>query len=240
MFHKWAPGATFWLAKGTVLWNTLADYMRGVLIPAGYVEVKAPIVFNKALWETSGHWQHYRAEHVPGRERRRADGSQGDELPRPLPDLRQRGPQLSRPADPLSRADAAAPQRSVGRADRADARPAVQPGRRPLLRHGVADRRGSRAAAAARAARLRRLRAEAVDEAVDAAGGVPGRDRDVEPRRARAAARRSMRSASPTTSTRATARSTARRSTSTSSMRSAASGSARRSSSTTRCPSAST
>jgi len=60
MFHKWAPGATFWLAKGTVLWNTLADYMRGVLIPAGYVEVKAPIVFNKALWETSGHWQHYR------------------------------------------------------------------------------------------------------------------------------------------------------------------------------------
>jgi threonyl-tRNA synthetase len=60
MFHRWAPGATFWLAKGTVLWNTLADYMRGVLIPAGYVEVKAPIIFNKALWETSGHWQHYR------------------------------------------------------------------------------------------------------------------------------------------------------------------------------------
>jgi threonyl-tRNA synthetase len=60
MFHPWAPGATFWLAKGTVLWNTLADYMRGVLLPAGYVEVKAPIVFNKALWEMSGHWQHYR------------------------------------------------------------------------------------------------------------------------------------------------------------------------------------
>ena len=60
MFHRWAPGATFWLAKGTVLWNTLADYMRSVLIPAGYVEVRAPIVFNKALWETSGHWQHYR------------------------------------------------------------------------------------------------------------------------------------------------------------------------------------
>jgi len=60
MFHPWAPGATFWLAKGTVLWNTLADYMRGVLIPAGYVEVKAPIIFNKALWERSGHWFHYR------------------------------------------------------------------------------------------------------------------------------------------------------------------------------------
>ena len=61
MFHPWAPGAAFWLAKGTVLWNTLADYMRGVLVPAGYTEVKAPLIFNKALWETSGHWQHYRA-----------------------------------------------------------------------------------------------------------------------------------------------------------------------------------
>jgi threonyl-tRNA synthetase len=58
-FHPWAPGATFWLAKGTRLYNTLADYMRGVLIPAGYVEVKAPIVFNKALWQTSGHWDYY-------------------------------------------------------------------------------------------------------------------------------------------------------------------------------------
>jgi threonyl-tRNA synthetase len=60
LFHQWAPGATFWLAKGTTLWNTLADYMRGVLFPAGYVEVRTPIIFNKALWETSGHWQHYR------------------------------------------------------------------------------------------------------------------------------------------------------------------------------------
>jgi threonyl-tRNA synthetase len=60
MHHAWSPGATFWLAKGTVLYNTLADYMRSVLIPAGYAEVKAPIIFNKALWETSGHWYHYR------------------------------------------------------------------------------------------------------------------------------------------------------------------------------------
>jgi len=58
-FHQWAPGATFWLPKGTVLYNTLSNYMRGVLIPAGYQEVKAPIVFNKALWQTSGHWDYY-------------------------------------------------------------------------------------------------------------------------------------------------------------------------------------
>ena len=60
MFHQWAPGAAFWLGNGTVLFNTLANYMREVLYPAGYIEVKTPLVFNKALWETSGHWSHYR------------------------------------------------------------------------------------------------------------------------------------------------------------------------------------
>ncbi len=60
MFHPWSPGAAFWLGKGTTLYNLLAAYMRGVLFPAGYQEVKTPLVYNKALWETSGHWQHYR------------------------------------------------------------------------------------------------------------------------------------------------------------------------------------
>jgi threonyl-tRNA synthetase len=59
-FHQWAPGAAFWLDKGTTLYNTLANYMREVLFPAGYVEVKTPLVYNKALWERSGHWKHYR------------------------------------------------------------------------------------------------------------------------------------------------------------------------------------
>jgi threonyl-tRNA synthetase len=59
-FHPWAPGAAFWLAKGTTVYNLLADYMRQVLFPAGYVELKTPLIYNKALWETSGHWQHYR------------------------------------------------------------------------------------------------------------------------------------------------------------------------------------
>jgi threonyl-tRNA synthetase len=60
MFHQWAPGVPFWLPKGTTLYNTLANYIRSVIFPAGYTEVKAPIVFNKGLWETSGHWDHYR------------------------------------------------------------------------------------------------------------------------------------------------------------------------------------
>ena len=59
-FHPWSPGATFWLPKGTTLYNTLGNYMRSMLFPAGYVEVKAPLIFNKALWETSGHWEFYR------------------------------------------------------------------------------------------------------------------------------------------------------------------------------------
>ena len=58
-FHQWAPGAAFWLAHGTTLWNLLADYMRSMLFPAGYVELRTPLVYNKQLWETSGHWEHY-------------------------------------------------------------------------------------------------------------------------------------------------------------------------------------
>jgi threonyl-tRNA synthetase len=59
-FHPWAPGEPFWLPKGTTLVHLLGNYMREILFPAGYVEVRAPLVFNKALWETSGHWAHYR------------------------------------------------------------------------------------------------------------------------------------------------------------------------------------
>ena len=58
--HPWAPGSAFWMGKGTTLYNLLANYMREVLFPAGYVELKTPLIFNKALWEKSGHWSHYR------------------------------------------------------------------------------------------------------------------------------------------------------------------------------------
>jgi threonyl-tRNA synthetase len=73
-FHPWAPGAAFWQDKGTTLYNTLANYMRAVLLPNGYVEVKTPIVFNKALWETSGHWAHYRENMF------QVHGSEGEEM----------------------------------------------------------------------------------------------------------------------------------------------------------------
>jgi threonyl-tRNA synthetase len=73
-FHQWAPGAVFWQDKGTTLYNTLANYMRDVLLPNGYVEVKTPIIFNKALWETSGHWAHYRQNMF------QVQGSEGEEM----------------------------------------------------------------------------------------------------------------------------------------------------------------
>ena len=59
-FHHWAPGAPFWLPKGALLYGLLSEYMRGKLAGGGYQEVRTPLVFNKRLWETSGHWDHYR------------------------------------------------------------------------------------------------------------------------------------------------------------------------------------
>ena len=64
-FHPWAPGAAFWQDKGTTLYNTLANYMRDVLLPNGYVEVKTPLIFNKALWETLRPLVALSREHVP-------------------------------------------------------------------------------------------------------------------------------------------------------------------------------
>jgi threonyl-tRNA synthetase len=60
MFHEYAPGAPFWLPKGTVLYNVLEDAMRRLVLANGYEEVKTPLLFNKRLWETSGHWGKYR------------------------------------------------------------------------------------------------------------------------------------------------------------------------------------
>ena len=59
-FHPWAPGEAFWLPKGMTLYHTLSEYMRRLLLgQGGYVEVKAPLLFNKQLFETSGHWAQY-------------------------------------------------------------------------------------------------------------------------------------------------------------------------------------
>jgi len=60
MTHEWAPGAPFWLPKGTVIYHTLQETIRRLLAHNGYVEVKAPLLFSENLFKTSGHWAHYK------------------------------------------------------------------------------------------------------------------------------------------------------------------------------------
>ncbi len=59
MFHPFAPGAVFWTERGTAMLNALVEYLRR-LQRDGYQEVKTPLLYNKGLWELSGHWGEYR------------------------------------------------------------------------------------------------------------------------------------------------------------------------------------
>ncbi|BDV35407.1 threonine--tRNA ligase [Methylocystis iwaonis] len=59
-FQEEGPGAIFWHPKGWTLFQSLVSYMRRKQKAAGYTEVNTPQVLDRALWETSGHWQTYR------------------------------------------------------------------------------------------------------------------------------------------------------------------------------------
>jgi threonyl-tRNA synthetase len=59
-FHEYAPGSPFWLPAGTTLYNVLEEAMRRLVNRNGYQEVKTPLLFNKRLWEKSGHWGPYK------------------------------------------------------------------------------------------------------------------------------------------------------------------------------------
>ena len=59
-FRDEAPGFPFYLPKGMVLRNTLLDYWRGVHKKWDYVEINTPQIMRRTLWETSGHWDHYK------------------------------------------------------------------------------------------------------------------------------------------------------------------------------------
>ena len=60
MMHEAGPGFPFFLPKGMVLKNVLLDYWRQIHKKAGYVEISTPVILNRSLWETSGHWDHYK------------------------------------------------------------------------------------------------------------------------------------------------------------------------------------
>lgn len=60
MFTEEGPGFPFFLPKGLTLKNTLIDYWRKIHIRENYQEVSTPIILSRKLWETSGHWDHYK------------------------------------------------------------------------------------------------------------------------------------------------------------------------------------
>ena len=81
MMHEAGPGFPFFLPKGMVLKNTLLDYWRQIHKKAGYVEISTPIMLNRQLWETSGHWDHYKENMYTTVIDERGLCDQADELP---------------------------------------------------------------------------------------------------------------------------------------------------------------
>src|SRR6188472_2602742 len=64
LFHlsEHSPGSPFWHPKGMVIWNQLEDIRRTENLRRGYLEVKTPLIYDKSVWETSGHWEKFRGE----------------------------------------------------------------------------------------------------------------------------------------------------------------------------------
>ena len=60
MFDETAPGMPYWLPRGWKMYNALIDYWREIHERHGYTEISAPVLNSKSLWETSGHWGHYK------------------------------------------------------------------------------------------------------------------------------------------------------------------------------------
>lgn len=60
MFSDEGPGFPFFLPKGMVLKNALIDYWHEIHVRSGYSEVSTPMIMSRSLWETSGHWEHYK------------------------------------------------------------------------------------------------------------------------------------------------------------------------------------
>jgi threonyl-tRNA synthetase len=58
-FHQLSPGSCFFLPRGAHIYRQLMELMRAQYIKRGFNEVITPNIFNKELWLTSGHWQHY-------------------------------------------------------------------------------------------------------------------------------------------------------------------------------------
>ena len=60
MMSDFGPGSPFWLPNGMALRNALTDYWHEMQARFGYQEVQTPLILSRSLWETSGHWDHYK------------------------------------------------------------------------------------------------------------------------------------------------------------------------------------
>ena len=60
MLSEYGPGLPFWLPKGYTLRRTLEDFWLDLHRKRGYLTINTPIMLNRELWETSGHWDHYK------------------------------------------------------------------------------------------------------------------------------------------------------------------------------------
>ena len=61
MMSEAGPGFPFWLPNGMIVRNSLMNYWHEMQAKFGYDEVQTPIILSRTLWETSGHWDHYKA-----------------------------------------------------------------------------------------------------------------------------------------------------------------------------------
>ncbi len=61
-FHEYSPGAPIFLPKGVIIYNELMKLIREEYKKRGYQEVLTPLLYEKTLWETSGHWEHYKED----------------------------------------------------------------------------------------------------------------------------------------------------------------------------------
>ncbi len=59
-FHEESPGAPFFYPKGTIIFNELVNFIREEYKKRDYKEVVTPLLYDKSLWETSGHWEHFK------------------------------------------------------------------------------------------------------------------------------------------------------------------------------------
>ncbi len=58
--HPESPGSPFWLPKGAFIYNLLSEKVRKLYLSEGYQEVRTPLLYDSSLWETSGHWEHFK------------------------------------------------------------------------------------------------------------------------------------------------------------------------------------